>query len=193
MPLNSKQKSNIIFWGLFLGFIAFLYLTPWGEHTRTWLNGVLLTSPNIEEAKVMNKDDRFIQTDWNLQSTLNDEVWLSQFEKPIFINIWATWCPPCRAELPSIIELSKQYHDKVDFLLVSPDEDLQTLKTFAKKNNYTIAFFNELTTAPSNLQTGSYPTTFILNKNKEINYKMVGSHDWNSEKVHQLLEKLITE
>ncbi len=48
--------------------------------------------------------------------------------KPVFINIWATWCPPCIAELPSIEELYEDYGDKVNFILIS-NEDIDKVKT----------------------------------------------------------------
>lgn len=192
MELNSKQKSNIIFWSLFLGLLGFLYLTPWGSSTRIWLSGLTLSSPDIEQSRINNANESFVETDWNLQSTLGDEVWLSDYEKPIFINIWATWCPPCKAELPSIIALYEKYKYDVTFLLISPDENIEKLQNFATKHDYKVPFYNELSYTPNNLRTDSYPTTFILNKNKEITHKMIGSHNWDDKSVHDILDELIS-
>jgi thiol-disulfide isomerase/thioredoxin len=187
--LSRKRKSDFIFWGILLLFTGYLFLTPSGENTRAWLTALTLSSPSnsIEQSNLQ------VQDDWQLTTTKGDEVWLSEFKNPIFINIWATWCPPCRSELPSIFELQTIYKDKVDFLLVSPDESIEKLKAFAEEKGYTSTFYNANSRTPSNLVTGSYPTTYILDPNKKLVLKSVGAHDWNAQSVHDLLDKLIEE
>jgi thiol-disulfide isomerase/thioredoxin len=80
-----------------------------------------------------------------LQFTLKDmngvEVKLTSFKgKVIILNFWATWCGPCRAEIPSLIELQKQYEDKLVVLGFSVDDPVDKLKPYAKefKINYPI-------------------------------------------------------
>ena len=80
-----------------------------------------------------------------LQFTLKDmngvEVKLSSFKgKVILLNFWATWCGPCRAEIPSLIELQKQYGDDLVVLGFSVDDPVDKLKPYAKefKINYPI-------------------------------------------------------
>ena len=60
-------------------------------------------------------------------------MWLSDTDKPIFINIWATWCGPCRTELPSINSLYEKYKKDIKFILVSPNESIEILKEFAQR------------------------------------------------------------
>jgi len=168
-----------------------MYLTPWGSSTRNWLASLTLTSPSIEHSEINESSQKTLFADWNLQSTKGEEIWISSIRKPLFVNIWATWCPPCRAELPSIISLAKKYDSEIEFLLVSPDESMDELKKFANEQGYEIPFYNELNYTPDNLQTSSYPTTFILTKDKEVTHKMVGSHNWDSEDVHHLLDLMI--
>ena len=58
---------------------------------------------------------------------------LSQFRgKPVVLNFWATWCPPCVEEIPSLVALQKQLGDKVVILAVSTDEDEDGYKEFVK-------------------------------------------------------------
>ena len=127
--LSRKVKSDLIFWGILILFIGYLFLTPSGENTRAWLTSLTLSSPSnsIEQSNLQVKDD------WQLTSTNGNEIWLSELKKPVFINIWATWCPPCRSELPSILKLEAKYKDKVDFLLVSPNEPIGKLKDFSEQ------------------------------------------------------------
>jgi len=185
--LSKKTKSDIIFWGILLLFMGYLFLTPSGENTRSWLSSLTLTSPNNE----MLDHKLTLETDWQLKSTGEEEVWLSQFNKPIFINIWATWCPPCRAELPSIFKLQEKYKEKVQFLLISPDESLAKLKQFGIDKGYKTVFYNASGVTPKALITGSYPTTYIIDSNKKIILKSVGAHNWNSEEIHKILDQLI--
>ena len=58
--------------------------------------------------------------EWNITSLMGEKVAL-QFptDKPVFINFWATWCPPCIAELPALQRLYNQYGAKVDFYFIS--------------------------------------------------------------------------
>lgn len=193
MKLTKEQKSNVIFWGIFIALMAFLFLTPWGESTRAWLQGMTLSQPNPNSGKVSDKDEQFIEQDWQLKSTNGEEVWLSDFEKPVFINIWATWCPPCRSEMPSVISLKEKYKDRVDFILVSPDESIDKLKSFNQNKGYNTIFYNSISNIPYQLFSDSYPTTFILSKNKEIKYKLIGAHDWDNENVYKMLDEIIAE
>ena len=118
-------------------------------------------------------------------------MWLSDTDKPIFINIWATWCGPCRTELPSINSLYEKYEKDIEFILVSPNESIKILKEFAKDNNYKLPIYTAIGQTPSQLQTNSYPTTIIIDKNKNITHKMKGAHDWNTEEVYSILNELI--
>jgi len=188
MKLSKKKKSDLLFWIGFGLILAFLYLTPWGGATRTWIGGLFLSSPNIEKYE---SSDNFLSADWNIQDINNEKMWLSDTDKPIFINIWATWCGPCRTELPSINSLYEKYEKDIEFILVSPNESIKILKEFAKDNNYKLPIYTAIGQTPSQLQTNSYPTTIIIDKNKIITHKMKGAHDWNTEEVYSILNELI--
>jgi len=188
MKLSRKHKSDLIFWVGFGLILAFLYLTPWGGSTRTWIGGLFLSSPIMEK---YDTKDNFLSTDWNLQHINNEKIWLSDTDKPIFINIWATWCGPCRTELPSINSLHEKYKNDIKFILVSPNESIEILKEFAQNNNYKLPIYTAITETPYQLQTNSYPTTIIIDENKMITHKMKGAHDWNTEEVYSILNELI--
>lgn len=69
-----------------------------------------------------------------LLSTLDGDSMTGDFNgRPAYINIFATWCSPCRGELPSIIEQTKQYRDRIVFLFVDEQEPLQLVQRFARK------------------------------------------------------------
>ncbi|HEX4875818.1 MAG TPA: TlpA disulfide reductase family protein, partial [Chitinophagaceae bacterium] len=69
-------------------------------------------------------------------NTANQSFDLSQFKgKKVFVNLWATWCPPCRAEIPSIESLaSKTNNSKVEFVMLSLDDNFVKAKIYAANN-----------------------------------------------------------
>jgi len=105
--------------------------------------------------------------------TLSSADWKG---KVVLVNFWATWCPPCLAEIPDLIALQNKYRDRLIVVGISEDEIApEMVKRFAtdRKINYPIAMTN-----PDLYQrfTGinALPTTFVLDPNGQIAYKRVG-------------------
>jgi thiol-disulfide isomerase/thioredoxin len=105
--------------------------------------------------------------------------------KPVFLNFWGTWCPPCRRELPDIVQLHKEYGDKVVFIGIAMENEekaskaLPIVSTFAQKNNLNYInlvgddkFIGQISTVYGDIQ--AVPTTFIIDKNGVIAEKMIG-------------------
>ena len=67
-----------------------------------------------------------------LMATLDGDPVTADFHgKPAYIDVFATWCPPCRSELPSILNMAKAYRDRIAFLLVDEKESTASAKSFA--------------------------------------------------------------
>jgi thiol-disulfide isomerase/thioredoxin len=113
-------------------------------------------------------------------------------DKPVFVNIWATWCPPCIAELPSIQELYEDYGDKVSFILIT-NEDIDKVKKFAADHQYNELPFYLSSTIPPNFSTNSIPATFIISRDGRVVVRKKGAARWNSGTSRDLLDKLINE
>lgn len=111
----------------------------------------------------------------------------------IFVNYWATWCPPCRKEMPSIQSLYDKYGEKVKFVTVAFEKRQGNLQPFINKNGYTFPVYEASSPLLPEMKTRAYPTTFIINKKGEIKVKDVGAADWNAPQVHELLDKLLAE
>lgn len=110
--------------------------------------------------------------------------------KVTFISYWATWCPPCIAELPSIEKLYTDYEDQIDFILVT-DEDPETVRKFLKKKQYDLPVYFSRMETPKALFERSIPTNYVLDKTGKIIIKETGAADWDSEKVRGILEGLL--
>ena len=106
--------------------------------------------------------------------------------KKIVINFWATWCPPCIAEMPSLQALYNDYKDVAVFLFVTQDE-LATVSAFMKQRNLDLPVYSEITQRIPELAGNSLPTTYIINEYQEVVITKVGAADWNSEEVRNLL------
>lgn len=111
--------------------------------------------------------------------------------KVVFINYWATWCPPCLAEMPSINKLRQKFKNntQVLFIMVDVDNDLPKAKTFLQKNNYDLPIYTSINAFPDTLLDGSIPTTLIFGKDGSLKYKHTGAADYNSEKFRDFLDK----
>lgn len=129
-----------------------------------------------KEDKISNKSG--YKNDFTLLDLDENKVSLSDFKgKVIVLNFWATWCPPCRAEIPSFVEVYNQYKNKgVQFVGVSVDTDLEYLSQFVEEYdiNYPILVDGTLDNVSSKWGISAIPTTFILDKDGEILFKNIG-------------------
>jgi thiol-disulfide isomerase/thioredoxin len=113
-------------------------------------------------------------------------------DKVIFLNFWATWCPPCIAEMPSIQALRNKLKNKevVVFAMVDADSNLASSLSFMKKNNYDLPVYVQTSAAPESLFNGSLPTTVIINKQGKIVMKHNGVADYDTIEMLTLLNTL---
>ena len=110
-------------------------------------------------------------------------------EKVIVLNFWKTWCGTCLGEMPSI-DKAQALSDtsKIVFILVS-DEGLDKISTFKTKHVYSFQYLVS-NKSLSELGINTYPTTYIIDKNGKVAYTQIGSINWSSKEIVDLLKDL---
>ncbi|WP_179346387.1 TlpA family protein disulfide reductase [Winogradskyella ursingii] len=147
----------------------------------------------INQSSLIAEEERktIDYTDWKLISedgnTINFEDTSGEV---VFINLWATWCPPCIAEMPSLQLLYDDYKDKVSFLFITSD-NFERVQNFKTKNDYTFETHRIISGSQKEFRTSSIPRTFVINKNGEIVIDESGAIDWNSSKIRAQLDELL--
>ncbi len=135
-----------------------------------------------------------VSYDFTLQDLEGKPVSLSDYKgKVVFIDFWATWCPPCRASIPAVENLYEQYKDNEDFVVlgINLQEDKDTILKFMKKQkmNYPVLLSDKKVI--SNYKISSIPRFFIIDKNGEIYNKYVGFAPGVEELWQKDLKKLL--
>jgi peroxiredoxin len=133
--------------------------------------------------------------DFALQDLSGKKVGIKQFKgKIVFLNFWATWCGPCKEEMPGMEALHKQFKEK-DFVLLTVSVDYEGLKPvqeFISKHRYTFPVLLDPKSETLDLfEVKGIPTTFIIDKKGRIIGRAIGPRDWKSQDVLSLLNLLI--
>ncbi|WP_299429555.1 TlpA disulfide reductase family protein [uncultured Maribacter sp.] len=184
MKINKKLIGNI----LFVALLVILLFTPLGFSIKVYVNRIISFSPSMvnEEERVIIKD-----YNWQLRTSKLEHINLRETKgKVVLINVWATWCPPCVAEMPSLQELYATYNKDVVFLFIAQDAP-EKVNAYLQENHFTFPVYYEYSKAPEAFSSNSIPTTYIVNKKGEIVVVKTGAADWNSDKTRKLIDGLI--
>ena len=113
--------------------------------------------------------------------------------KVVFVNFWATWCPPCIAEMPSLNDLYNQFRDDEQFvfLFINEDDEMAKAKTFLQNKNYNLPVMTRAGNIPEAIYSGTLPTTVILNKEGNVVFQHEGLAKYNSTSFINQLKALL--
>lgn len=117
--------------------------------------------------------------------------------KVVFVNLWATWCGPCRVEMPSIqklySELAQNPHVAFVILSIDRSEDKEKVRAYIAKKGFTFPVYMPFGYLPEQLNVPSIPTTFIIDKAGRVVQREVGTTDFGRARFRIYLEKLAAE
>jgi thiol-disulfide isomerase/thioredoxin len=179
---------------LFLALIIALIIPQGRMAVGGFINRVksMISQPDLMENVVSTTEATY---NWKMESTGNEPYSMTEARgKVVFLNLWATWCPPCVGEMPGIQKLYEKFKDNpgIEFVLVS-NEPTTTIDQFMKKKGYTFPVYSSLSETPAAFFTRSIPTTFVLDKSGNIVMKEVGAMNWGGSKMEGILDELIGE
>lgn len=192
--------SNIVYGLIFICLITFAF----NANAKAWLMQGLMKvgffRPKIELTNhASDKNTNAIPS--NLREIYfkdgNGNIFsLSSLKgKVVFINFWATWCPPCRAELPAISKLYEKFkdNDKIVFLMVDVDGKYASSIKFMKKHHYDLPVFTTEGEIPQVYLDGAIPATVIIDKKGAMVVKHTGAANYDTPQVEKALTQLIND
>lgn len=194
---RSSRKKSLIEWGVIGAVILVLYVT--GLHTQvigTMQRALLWTGlMDARPAEVTeggpflsDQDYRFLMTYADNQSETLAEMQGSV----IFVNVWASWCPPCIAEMPTIETLYTELkdHENIRFILLSMDEERDKAIQFMEKRDFTVPYQFPASPIPQAIRSTLLPTSYVISKEGQVIYEKRGIADYSTPAFRNWLVEL---
>lgn len=177
-----------------VAFILAMLFSP--DFKGAFIRGIMnvgFLQPDIPETEKLNAGKPPV-AQISFTNETGDRIQLFDLKgKVVFINFWATWCPPCLAEMPSINKLSARYKDRKDvvFIMVDVDGNTATSTAFMKKHGYSLPVFIPAGQIPKEYFSGTLPTTVIVDKAGRIVFSETGAADYGNPKVSAFIDELV--
>ncbi|MFC3196301.1 TlpA family protein disulfide reductase [Parapedobacter deserti] len=198
--MKKISTSTVITLSLCL-FMAVLLLSP---DAKAWVSRGLMAIGLYKPDLAQNADDTAQPTPsaaagqpsvfvMDGQGTPIDVA--NQSDKVVFINFWATWCPPCIAEMPSIDKLYQQFKDdeRIVFVMVDVDNQYEKSRQFMLDRKLSLPVHVPSGNIPGDWLGNSIPTTVILDKRGQIAARHEGMADYSRPEVVEFIQKLAAE
>jgi len=175
-------------WLLFVGIVAVVGgvvgLTEYGSRDEIFPIDVGVKAPDFEGATLFSHDRRTL-ADYKGQVVL--------------LNVWATWCTPCRVEMPGLEALSKEYGPKgLKIVAINSHDDAadSTVQAFANGYGLTFEILRDMPSPGRDsmttiYKTAGFPESFVIDKSGMIRKKWAGADTWNSQGNRSLIAQLL--
>jgi len=182
-------SKKIILIGLVF-FTVLIFITP------QQLNAQVLSETErlFRDARIQVVNPQTEPRNFTLPLLSGGEATLSSYKgKVVILNFWATWCPPCRTEMPSMETLYKRYKDQgLEMLAVNLREDIIQVRRFIQSGGYTFPIPMDNDGRISNIYgIRAIPTTYIINREGLIIGQVVGSIYWDTPQVFAAFDALL--
>jgi peroxiredoxin len=155
-------------------------------------------SPETErvfrEAKIRIPKQQIVPADFSLPLLNGRNTTLSAYKgKVVVLNFWATWCPPCRDEMPSMETFYRRFKNQgLEILAVDGGEDAATVQQFIRNNGYTFPILLDKDNKVNSLYgIRAIPTTFILDREGKIIGQIMGRTYWDDPRMTAAFETLL--
>lgn len=187
--MKPKIRKELIEWTVMITIFGVIYLGGWhteliGKLQQAVLYTGIISPDKVDETKVASYD-------FELETLDGEKISFSEMEgKVAFINFWATWCPPCVAEMPDIHSLYKEKGQQVEFVMISLDQDEQKARDFIERKEFEFPVYFLRSDLPSSYDTHSIPTTYVIGKDGLIKVENHGMAKYSSDSFKEYLDGL---
>lgn len=172
-------------------FIGVLFVSPEAKSfvlrqlMATGLFNASMDKKTVDTSAVNDFD--FADENGHIQSTT------SLRGKVVFVNFWASWCPPCRAEFPSIEALYAKFKNNpnVFFLTINEDNNPVKGRAYLEQENFSVPLYTAIGNVPREIYSGALPTTIVLDKGGKIRFHHTGFANYASDKFVKQIEELV--
>lgn len=192
---NKSIKKELLQWAVILLVGGGLYFTGYHTEVIGKLQSVLLYTGLIQPDTDPDRPDQFLKSaDYNMPLiTLNgDPTSLNAFRgKVVFLNFWATWCPPCIAEMPNIQSLYEDIGSgDIEFVMVSLDDELEKANSFIERKGFTFPVYKLNGAKPRVYSSTLIPTTYIISSDGKIVLEHQGMANYDTDSFRAFLLNL---
>lgn len=187
-PKTKKIIGNSVF-------VVIILLLLWPTSRAYFQQGLMkigLFKPTLEEPEKIDSQIS-VQNNISFKNDKGEIVNMNDLKgKVVFINFWATWCPPCIAEMPSIATLYERLkgNSEVVFLIVEIEGESEKANKFMAGKQLNLPVYYPNSQIPKEWLGGSIPTTLIINKHGEIAIKHEGLADYSRQEVSDFIIEL---
>lgn len=189
MTRAKRKITDYIFNALLVIIVLILIIPSWRISFQGWFQGLFMSEVAFRSEirdSIPEKDQN-----WALFDTQNKLYNFSEFKgKPIVLSFWATWCPPCRAELPELSDLKSEMKGDVHILAVS-EESIDVILNSGLHEDYDFLFSTPQ--IPAFYKVESYPTLVVIDKKMNIVFRNSGAGELNTEANKLFLKNLSRE
>jgi peroxiredoxin len=149
----------------------------------------------LDQAPLQILEPRRKVPDFSLQDLDGKTVTLKEFRgKVVFLNFWATWCPPCREEMPAMQKIYTELQDKgLVMLAINFMETPNTIRPFVKEHKLTFPILLDSGTVMVSFGVLGLPATYLIDRQGKAAARALGGRDWSNQESLRMIRKLLDE
>lgn len=187
-------KRTVIEWVIILSVMGGIYYSGYApEVIGTLQRGLLATGILRPDTDIDPEEVVPAQFNFTIIDEAGNRIPFQEFQgKTIFLNFWATWCPPCIAEMPNIQKLYEDLGDNEElaFILLSLDEDPDKAKAFIERKEFDFPIYFLSGRRPGVYNSTAIPTTYVISPEGAIVLEKKGMSNYNTQDFKDFLLSL---
>lgn len=191
-PKRSWKRSAIE-WGVVILFLAFIRFTDQGTVVQGWMQQAILATGLFQADTAWAEEEAEPATyDLALMSLDGEPAHMESFRgRTIFLNLWATWCAPCLAEMPYIQKLYEDVGDEgIEFIAIATDDDPDVARRFIEEKGYTFPVYRVDGPMPPLYRSPTLPTTWVISPEGKLATVHAGMANYNTRGFKRFIRSL---